>query len=338
MAKILNYLGVDIGASGFKIVELTNEAGRARLKTYGFSIYKEENIDAILEKVKEKGTELASLCKEAGVSTKIAITGLPMSSVFTTILSLKEASEKELEIQIKLKAKKLSPIPEEDMVLDWKKVSTKDKEGLIKISATVASKKMIDKIVALFGTAGFTLQSLETESFALIRSLLGRDKALSIIIDIGAIKTNVLVVKESVPVIHKTIKIGGEDISKMLMEKMKVDQEKAEEIKKNFSLEKMESAMPIIKEITEPIINEIKFCQNLYKEQYNESGIEKLVLTGGTSLILGISEILQKEIGLRVFLGDPWARIIYPEELRPTLDKLGPKLAVAVGLAMRDII
>lgn len=338
MAKSLNYLGVDIGASGVKIVELANDGGRARLATYGFARYEAKSLKDVLDKPEEKGKELAELCKEAGVKTKQAITGLPMSSVFSTLFTFPQLPPKELEAQIKNKAKKLAPIPEEDLVLDWKKVSeTKDKK-MIKISVTAASKKMINNYVGIFKSAGLQLLSLETEAFAMIRSLLGKDKTSSLIVDIGSLKTSVLVVKESAPVIHRTVKTGGQNITKLLSEKMKIDIEKAEEIKKNLSSARLEGVESALQMFVAPIVDEIKYCQGLYAKQYDKEILEKIVLTGGTALILGITDILQKETGFRVFIGDPWARVVYPDDLRPVLDKLGPKFSVAVGLAMRDII
>ncbi|RKX90927.1 MAG: pilus assembly protein PilM, partial [Spirochaetes bacterium] len=46
---------------------------------------------------------------------------------------------------------------------------------------------------------------------------------------------------------------------------------------------------------------------------------------------------LGEALNMRVYLGDPWARVIYPEDLKPVLDEIGPRFAVAIGLAMRDI-
>jgi hypothetical protein len=42
-------------------------------------------------------------------------------------------------------------------------------------------------------------------------------------------------------------------------------------------------------------------------------------------------------LGLKVYLGDPWARVVYPEELKPVLDEVGARFSVAIGLAMRNI-
>ena len=264
MAKDMNYLGVDVGASGLKIVEFANDGGRARLITYGYSDYDTESVKDVLDNPEEKGKELAGLCAEAGVKTKRAITGLPMSSVFSTLFTVENLPPKELETRIKNKLIKLSPIPEKDLVLDWKKVSESEDKKTIKISVTAASQQMINKYVGLFKAAGFQLASLETEAFAMVRSLLGKDRALSVIVDIGSLKSNILVVKDGVPVIHRTVKTGGKNISQFLAQKMDTDIKKAEEIKKNMSLIKMDGAVDILRTISEPIINEVKYCQNLY--------------------------------------------------------------------------
>ncbi len=338
MAKDLNYIGVDIGASGIKIVELANEGGRARLITFGFSEYEAQSATDALDNPEAKGKELAELAAKAGATTKRAVTGLPMASVFSTLFTFPEGTEKGLEDMIKSKAKKLSPIPEDDLVLDWKKLAPQPNEKMVKVAVTAASRKMIEKYMQLFRASGLTLLSLETEAYALVRALLGKDRAPAMIVDIGSIKTNILMVKDGVPVIHRTVKAGGRDISNFLSEKMKVDLKQAEEMKKNLSLGKLAGAEAALGQIVEPIVNEIKFCESLYNEQYQDGKIEKVVLTGGSSLIVGLSDALRQATGLRVFIGDPWARVIYPDDLRPALDKNGPGLTISVGLAMRDIL
>ena len=63
------------------------------------------------------------------------------------------------------------------------------------------------------------------------------------------------------------------------------------------------------------------------------------MLTGGGCLLGNfLDRYLTNTLNLRAYVGDPWARIVYPEELRPVLLEIGPRFAVALGLAMRDII
>ena len=51
----------------------------------------------------------------------------------------------------------------------------------------------------------------------------------------------------------------------------------------------------------------------------------------------GLVEYLSKIININVIIGDPWARVSYPVDLKPLLHEIGPRMSVAVGLAMREI-
>ena len=69
----------------------------------------------------------------------------------------------------------------------------------------------------------------------------------------------------------------------------------------------------------------------------DSSRVEKLVVTGGSSHLPGLPEMLSSALDMSVYRGDPWARVVYPEDLRPVLDEIGPRMSVSVGLAMRDL-
>ena len=86
----------------------------------------------------------------------------------------------------------------------------------------------------------------------------------------------------------------------------------------------------------EPIVTEMQYMLDFFHSQ-NNGEVEKVILSGGGALLLNLTDYLTKRLNLKVIIGDPWGRIHYPEELRPVLSEVGPKLAVAIGLAMREI-
>ena len=79
----------------------------------------------------------------------------------------------------------------------------------------------------------------------------------------------------------------------------------------------------------------------LYRSQISgeesTKSIEKIVFAGGSAFVPGLANYLAEQLNVPVHLGDPWARIVYPEDLSSTLAEIGPSMAVAVGLAMRQI-
>ena len=98
----------------------------------------------------------------------------------------------------------------------------------------------------------------------------------------------------------------------------------------------------ILKETLEPIVHEIRYTIDLYKNHpvtptgKGTGSLEKIILTGGAALLPGIVDYLSKELDIRVILGDPWAGVQYPSDLKPVLSSLGPKFSVAIGLALRE--
>jgi len=65
--------------------------------------------------------------------------------------------------------------------------------------------------------------------------------------------------------------------------------------------------------------------------------VEKIILAGGSAFLPNLVGYLTELFNKSVMIGNPWDRVIYPEELKSALDEIGSRLAVAIGLAMRDI-
>jgi Tfp pilus assembly PilM family ATPase len=87
-----------------------------------------------------------------------------------------------------------------------------------------------------------------------------------------------------------------------------------------------------------PIIHEINYCFNLYQEdQYGGKDVDKIILAGGTAALPNLTTHLSNLLDTRVFVGDPWVRVVYPPEMKPLLQDIGAKFAISIGLAMRDI-
>lgn len=230
------------------------------------------------------------------------------------------------------------------------------KTKYLKILLTAAPKNFINKYVKIFHDAGLNLLSLETAAFALTRSLAGMDKSRLLIADIGAETTEIIILDQGLPVFSRSINLGGFQVTKAIQKNLQIDRNEAEQIKVDLSNNKDSQSPEIIKvleRVVSPIINEIKYSINLYFNRLSiqdqkqevekqekieeEKRVEKIVLTGGNSLLVGLKDYMANELSTRVFIGDPWARVIYPQDLKPLLDDIGAKFSISIGLAMREI-
>jgi len=98
---------------------------------------------------------------------------------------------------------------------------------------------------------------------------------------------------------------------------------------------------PMLDNLFKPILNEIKYSFSLYQGQGDADevrNIDKIILTGGSAMLPGLTEFLTQQMNVNAYLGDPWARVVYPLDLRPILDEIGSRFSVAIGCAMRNII
>jgi len=342
-SSLQSYLGVDINPYSVKVVELKKHGNKVALSTYGFSERFSESASKDAAPIDPRRTSdlLKSICEKAHTSSNLALASLPTFSVFSSIININHAvNKKDIEAAVNWEAKKVIPIPLQDIVLDWQMVDeAPTTTGGHKVLLTGAPKNLIQSYVNVFKNVQFNLLSLETEIFALIRSLLGNDRSSVMIVQLGLTTTNIFVVDKSVPVINRSISVGGITITQAIAANLNMSLAQAEQFKYDLMHNDQEGEagkMPaMIAEAFGPIVNEIKYILEVFGSKDNRR-VEKIILTGGGALLPGLPSYLSEMFNLNAIVGDPWFRIAYPYELKPILDKIGPRLAVAIGLAMRE--
>ncbi|OGY42218.1 MAG: hypothetical protein A2Y67_01735 [Candidatus Buchananbacteria bacterium RBG_13_39_9] len=359
MAKPFSYLGIDLSPDSIKLVELTSEKNKPKLVTYGYTESKSDilkgdfitnkNLTAVL---------LKELATRAKVTTNSALTALPIASVFTSIVRLSGLIKRDLDNKDKVRSllseevKKILPRPFEEMVFDFNLIPSEELEKAdrnakldsVRYLVTASTNEEVKKYVDIFKQSGFTLTNLDIEPFSLVRSLVGNDKSLIMIVDIGENKTALSIVNFGMPVINRSIQVGGAMITKVIADSLNITVSEAENYKLDLGImmsqERMSNFPKSIEDVLAPIITEIKYLLKLYYEQISsEKILDKIILTGGGSLLGNfLDKYFTNTLDVRTYVGDPWARIVYPEELSPALIGIGPRFSVALGLAMREII
>jgi len=340
-----SFLGVDIGTSGIKIVELVKDNSEAKLVSYGFSENKVEGVknDWKID-VDKTARTIEKICKESGMHSRKAIASLPSFSVFSSIINLTNINDKDLQSAVQWEAKKVIPLSLEEMILDWRIIggsgAISEKKDDIKVFLTGAPRVLVKRYLDIFKAVQINLYSLETETFSLIRVLLGNDKSSVMIVDLGANTTNISIVENGIPMLSRSIDIGGRTITKAISNNLNIAIERAEQFKYDLGIRSFNSREDVIpKTIIEnisPILNEIKYTLTLFQSK-NEVHVEKIILAGGGSMLINLASYLSKILNIKVIIGDPWARISYPTDLKSSLDEIGVKLTVALGLAMREM-
>ncbi|OGH58869.1 MAG: hypothetical protein A2725_03925 [Candidatus Magasanikbacteria bacterium RIFCSPHIGHO2_01_FULL_33_34] len=370
-------LGVDIGAGGIKLVELQKQKGRPRLWTYAIV---DQEIDIHIKRMADKSPqdlldekqgdlsmmmkgkhqknnqliiekdpridEYAKLLRyavdKAKITAKKVTASLPVSHIFHAIVNLPLVNEKELAFHVEAKVKKMLPQPIEEMQVVHQVIPQENKDSKsIKTLVTAAPKQIVKFYTDIFQKAGLQLTELETEAFALERSLVGIDKATVMVVDIGAERTNFFIMDQGFPITHRSVQIGGDVLGAILQQNLGLDDEEVSAIKTDvskLSFDRLPEGM--FTRLVEPIIKEIQYSFELFLHQTGNENKkpEKIILTGGAATFPLFVEAISREFSMKVFVGDPWARVVYQQGLKGILDQLGPRMAVSIGLALRGIV
>lgn len=331
------------------IVSLDKKPESAQKKSIVFD-------EAETKKIQEYGMLLKEVVKQAKVTSKRATASLPVSQVFHAIITLPKTAQKELDHHVDAKVKKMLSVPIEDMqvvhqIIPESKIvpgtaaaalpPSTQSSSFLRVLVTAAPKRIVSFYSAVFAAAGLQLEELETEAFALERSLVGKDTSTVMVIDIGAERTNFFIMDQGLPITHRSVYLGGNMFDTFLAEKLGLDIAAVAQIKKDFS-KSGGSSLPLelFRSLTDQITKEVGYSMDMFTRQTGNEGkrLEKIILTGGAALFPPILSAIKEKFPVTVFIGDPWARVVYQQRLKQILDEIGPRMAVSIGLAMRNIV
>jgi len=378
--KASSFLGIDIGTNSIKLVELESVSGRPRLVTYGAveidsTVARSDESQTNRQDQEKIAQAIRMLLQKTGAISRVAVAALPNFSVFSSLISLPKLGDKQIAEAVQWEAKKFVPMPIENVVLDWKVLNKEDDdkkkesdnakklapeepkqkndsdtteknlarcETVLSVLLTAAPRHLVERYVSIFKLAGLSLLSLETESFALSRSLVGNEDGTILIADVGSLTTDLTVVRSSVPIFSRSVNVGGKTITKAISDSMGIGIDRAEQFKRDSVIGSSSDAQgatggvsKIIEQSFSSVINEMKYTLETQATQANP--VEKILLTGGSSLLPSLDSYISKSLNMKVFIANPWARVSYPRDLEEVLNQIAQRIGVSVGLAMREI-
>lgn len=343
-------MGIDIGTGQIKIVELQKNRGNFELKNYAvlnIAVDSEEVIQTSSLNMLEGDVilRIKNLIKQAGIIGKEVVMSISSFSAFSTLIEMPKMPEHELAKAIEFEARRYIPIPLREVHLDWAIIGDKKKESVDNLNRGKTAEKYEILLVALPNdllkkyekisfSIGIKLKSLELETFALTRALIGDTPNPMLLVDLGKRSTTLSIVEQGVVLLSKNLDIGGNEISRGISRALNISFERAETMKHSMELTGDNSLKKVVSMTLDIIISEINRLLDIYFQKHQKKA-EKIILTGGMSNLKGFGEYFQTKLNLPIEKGNPWRNINYPKVLEPALTDLASVLSVAVGLALR---
>ena len=348
--KEKSVLGVDIGSSSMKVVQLRKEHGKAVLETYGElalgpygggEVGQATNLSAeqIIETLKD-------LLREAKVTTNICGISIPFARSLLTLVDLPyRADPREQKTVIELEARKYIPVPISEVQLDWFIVPKANPSqlgaeepktgGTVEVLLVAVHNDELSLLQSVATGAGLLASFYEIEIFSTIRAVVNDPIKPVMVIDVGAASTKTYVVEHGVVAISHSIGTGSQDITRAIAISGNVSIARAESLKKEEGLGGNDTlGSPEL--VFSRIFSEVRRVLIQYETEHKKS-VTSIVFTGGGGVTKELGAYAKNTFSIDVHIADPFAKTEAPAFMRPVLEEIGPEFAVAVGLALRKL-
>lgn len=340
-------VGVDLGATSIKVVELESHKDTISLATYGEILIGQYGNAALGDiavlNPRQEQTALIDVFRESAVQANKAVFAIPMSSSFVTVINIpKLGASQDIAAQIPVEARKYIPVPISEVTLDWieiQRADTEESEDSHQVLLVALQNEILKRLETLMKRTNLPGQLTEIECFSVIRGTSNQTQNSRVaIIDIGGASTKLYITNNGlVEQLHR-VRSGGAHITKKIAEELKIDFTDAEALKRSYS-ENDDEANVIIKKVHETIIGhtlvELKQVLENYESSRNAK-LSQIVLTGGVTAYSDIISIVANDLGRDVIIAQPFSSVTFPAFMEDVVQDIGPTFTIALGAALRQ--
>ncbi len=341
-----NYLGIDIGASSIKIVEVSVSGKKKKLENYiefrmplseqSLKTFHGESSTLLSSEVSEI---LQAMLKKAKIKERKVALSLPDFSTFFTTFSLPPMSDTEVPQAIEFEARHYIPLPLSEVTFDWQIINKEESvSGLKRKVLLVAIPNVVlQNYQRLASLCNLEVVGMEAEVFSLVRSSWpgGKYDFLPIcMVDFGWKSTTVSIVEKKKIVSSFSFDVSSIALTRDLSVALNIPLQEAENLKNLHGLDpqKPEVAKVLLDKVGLLSMEIDKICEDFF--QTTAKRLDNLVLSGGAANLFGLKEYLSTRIKKNVIMATPFSSVSCPVVLQQRLNQIGPSFAVAIGAAL----
>lgn len=339
-------LGIDIGSSSIKIVELARKGNVFHLTNYGkletknYLDHPNQALQTSSLRIIEKDVIalMRTLLREMRPKSTRAILNIPAFIAFVAPVEMPLLSPSETARSLQFQARQYIPLPPSEVSLNFKKVGEfKNQKGVLmqRLLLIGVPKELLARYRNIFKKLPVRLMDTELESIAAVRALGSIEDKMRMYVDIGAEYTNVLFADKGGWTFNGQIDYGGIYLTQSVAHGLGITASRAESLKRRRGLlgtggefELSTLLVPFL----DVIIQEVKRLGRGYEARYGAK-VEEVVLIGGGANLLGIEKYMGLQIGIPIVSPQPFAHIQIPPAANDYKKELSKEFSVAIGLA-----
>jgi type IV pilus assembly protein PilM len=340
-------VGLDIGSSSVKAVELQGKPGSLALLNLGFeNLQPDTVVDGQIMELNDVSNVVAGIFSGHQFKTDRVVAGVSGSSVIVKNIIVPQMTREELEESIDWHAEEHIPFEISDVSLDYMVVGSNPDS--LQVLMAACKRDFIANLRQAIQLAGKQPAIIDVDAFALQNcyeiNYEPPDNLIVALLNVGASTMNINILKGVRSVFTRDVSVGGNQYTALLQKELGLTYEQAEAVKRGGAPPSHVESVDIdgvLETVSDMLALEISKTFDFYRATADDSGaaVQKILISGGGSKLKNLPEFLSHRFEMPVERLDPFRQIkvdgrrFDPDYMREVV----PEMAVAVGLALRGV-
>jgi len=340
-------VGLDIGSSAIKLVQLRESKGRYFLQKFGIKPLESEVIvDGTVMDEGRVVSAIRELFEETNVKNKQVAISISGHAVIIKKISLPPMPDDEVEGQVRLAAEQYIPFDINEVNIDFHVLppeASGDAQGEMSVVLVAAKKDKINELTELVKGAGLLPMIMDVDAFAIenmhaINYPMAQDETTALV-NLGASVMNVNFIRGGVSLFTRDIPLGGNRYTEAIQRETGLSYEEAEEKKKGEGGSKAAAVEAVIDSVNGEVASEIARTVDYFKSSGTQTELDRVLVCGGLAKMKGLVHQLGDRMQIPVEVANPFGEIDVSGSGvdQGVLEELAPVAAVSVGLALRAV-
>ena len=345
LGKSKSLVGLDIGSSAVKIVELRKKGSSYELVNLGIeSLGQDTVVDGSIMDALSVSSAIEKIFNENRIKTKNVATSVSGHSVIVKRVTVSANTDEELYNAIPYEAQQHIPFDIGDVNLSYQGLGPAANGTGTDVMLVAAKRDKILNHTNVLSQAGKIPTVVDYDGFAVYNSFevnydIPSDQ-MGALLNIGASIMNIVIGRGGNPLFTRDVSVGGNQYTDTLQKELDLSFEDAERLKQGFEVPNIsqDQKLPHLRSVTEILMLEIQKTFDFFRQTTSTENIQHIYVSGGTAKIEGLVEQLKAEFNIPVEIINPFQRVVIDPKKFDVgyVDEIAPRMSVAVGLALRS--
>jgi len=343
--KAKGLIGLDIGSSAVKAVELKKRGDAYELVNLGLeSLSQDTVVDGAIMDALSVTSAIDKIFRENKIKTRNVATSVSGHSVIVKRITVTATTEEELYGSIPYEAQQHIPFDMADVNLSYQPLGPAATGSGTDVMLVAVKREKILNHTNVLSQAGKLPTLVDYDGFAVSNAFEANydvpPTQMAALLNIGASIMNIVIGRGGTVLFTRDVSVGGNQYTDTLQKELDLSFEDAEKLKQGLEVANVsaEQKTPHLRSVTEILMLEIQKTFDFFRQTASAENIQHIYLSGGTAKIEGLVDQLKEEFSIPVDLINPFQKVsIDSRKFDPNyVNEIAPRMSVAVGLALRS--